>query len=199
MNEENNNSNGIPSGVDNDNVVPVDPAVDVSKVSPSQAQALSLAEIEALTGRKYPSREAALKSIGDTFRFVGTRKEDIAKEAIKEAVDTSKFISKEQYEQDMFYSKNPDYSKPEIKEVLTSMAKAQGKSVSEVAQSDAFKSIFEKVNGYEQTQKLKTVLGSNPRIAGQADKLQQLRDAVKSGNTDEADSIAARTILEMLG
>lgn len=154
------------------------------------ADQLSLEEINRQLGKNYKDKDAFLKSIQDTFSYVGAKKETIVKD-----IDTSQFISREQYEKDMFYSQNPELNKKEVRTVLDAMAKANGVSVKEVAESEDFKSLFGKVKGYEESQSIKTVLETNPRIAAQQDSFQRAGELIKAGNRDQAESLIARAVL----
>lgn len=157
------------------------------------ADSLSLTELNHALGKTFTSKEAAIKAVKDTFSYVGKRKEDVA----KEVVDTSKFISAERYETDMFYAGNPDYT--DLRQVIDSMAKAEGKRPHEIVNSDAFKNVFEKVKGFNEVQKTRTVLESNPRITSSRTKIQEARQALKEGDEQGANNAAVRAALESAG
>lgn len=154
---------------------------------------LSLSELNQFLGKSYKDKQTALKSLKDTFRYVGQPKET------SNNIDTSKFISKEQYETDMFYSQNTEYSKPEIRKVIDSIAKGQGVSARDVVASEDFKAIFGKVKGYEESQSAKSVLQSNPRLAASRDKLTQASEALKGGDANAAEKLAVSAVMEAYG
>lgn len=158
-------------------------------VSTVANEAISLKELKEILGKDFKDKATALKSVKDTFRYVGQK-------TIEPKIDESKFISKEQYEQDMFYSKNPHYDKPEIRTIVDSIAKTQGKHPREVVESDTFKAIFDKVRGYDESQNLKTVLATNPRLVASGDKLNQAAEAIKQGRKETAENLATKAVME---
>lgn len=182
--------------LDGENVVPSDIASSSVKetesaVSSDTVETLSLKEINEYLGKNYKDKASALKSIKDTASFVGQRKSDVEK-----AIDPERFISRDQYETDMFYSKNPEYEQAGIRTMIDSMAKAEGKRPSDVVQSESFKAIFGKVRGYDESQSVKSVLETNPRLTSSRDKFTQAQDAVKSGNKQLAEDLAVRAVME---
>ena len=165
----------------------------VSAVSQNTADTLTLAELNQALGKNYKDKESAIKSFKDTFSYVGKKVEDIAPR-----VDPSQFISREQYETDMFYSRNSEYNQPEVREVIDAMAKAKGVSPKDVIASDSFKAVFSKVKGYDESQSLKSVLETNPRLASTRDSFQQAHEAYKGGKKDAAESLITKAVLESL-
>lgn len=175
-----------------DNVAP--PASNSADSQPAQkaVEDLSLQELNQHLGKNYPTKEAALKSLKDTFSYVGKKTDDV----VKEAIDTSKFISRDQYETDMFYSQNPDFNKPELRKVIDSMAKADGVRPRDVVESEAFKQVYGAVKGYNDSQSLKSVLETNPKLANTKSKLGEASEAMKSGNRELASSKAAQAVMD---
>lgn len=166
-----------------------------SQVTDSQAQTdpnkMDLNELNSFLGKSYPSKEAALKSIKDTFSYVGKKKEDVAKE-----ISPDKFITKEQYENDMFYAKNQQYNNDNIREVIDAMAKSKGITIQEVVNSDSFKNIFTSVQGYNENQKLKSVLETNPRLNATKSAYTEAHKAAQAGKTDVAESLITKTVMD---
>lgn len=165
----------------------------VSAVSPNTADTLTLAELNQALGKNYKDKDSAIKSFKDTFSYVGKKFEDIAPK-----IDPNQFISREQYEKDMFYSQNPELNKSEIREVIDAMAKAKGLSPKDVVESDTFKAVFSKVKGYDESQSLKSVLETNPRLASTRDSFSQAKEAYKAGKKDEAESLITKAVLESM-
>lgn len=161
----------------------------VSAVSQNTADALSLTELNALLGKNYPTKEAAMKSVKDTFSFVGKK--------VEPKIDPSQFISREQYESDMFYSKNPELNSPEIKEIIDAMAKAQGVKPQDVVNKDSFKAVFSKVKGYDESQNVRSVLESNPRLSSSRDSLTQAREESAKGNSLKAEELAVKAVMDV--
>lgn len=164
----------------------------VSAVSPNTADALSLDELNSYLGKNFTNKESALKSLKDTFSYVGKKIES------KPEIDSSQFVSRDQYETDMFYSKNADYSTPEMRKIIDAMAKADGVKPQDVVNSDTFKAIYGKVKGYDESQSLKTVLETNPRLASTRDSFTEAAKHLQSGNKDAAEALVARAVLDSL-
>ena len=144
-------------------------------------------------GKDFKDDDTALKAVKDTFGYVGKKKEQIAEE-IKSNNTNEDFVSKDQYNEDMFYSKNEQYA--EFKDVLNALAKSDGKSLQEVADSDTFKGMYEKVNGFNKSQKVKNVLESNPRLGTATNKMDQARKAMADGDPKGAVANAASAVLD---
>lgn len=187
MEQDNNTYEAIPGeNVVLDELVSADGGEAVSSVA---SEAITLDEIKSVLGKDFKDKASALKSVKDTYRFVG-RKPEAPK------IDETKFISREQYEQDMFYSKNAQYDKPEIKNVIDSICKSQGKSPRDVVESETFKTIFDKVRGYEETQNSKSVLATNPRLVASKDKLAQAVEAKNQGRDSLAEDLVTKAVME---
>jgi len=131
---------------------------------------LTLDELKAFTGKNFPTKEAALKSITDTYKAVVQPKVP--------SVDPSQFVPKAEFEEAMFYSKHPEYESQ--KEIISALAAKNGKSISEVVESDTFKSVFSKVKAADEIEASKSVLHSNPRLGQVTDKMTQAQDALKA-------------------
>ena len=140
---------------------------------------MTLSEINATLGKNFPTKEAALKSFKDTFSYVGKKKEDIEREVTSRLQvnnETNKLAQEiEEMRKERFYDKNPQYSS------LRSVIEKAGGNPAEVVNQDWFKEISTKVSGYEETQKLKTVLESNPRLTSSRDSLTKARELSQSG------------------
>jgi len=152
---------------------------------------ITLAELEEKLGKKFPNKEKALKALKDTFSYVGKKVEPK-----KEKVDLSNFVSKEQYEEDLFFSQNKQYNSPEIRKVITSLSKVNNLRPHEVVETDDFKNIFEKVEGYEKIQSTKTVLETNPRLVSSVDKLSKAKESADKGHKDAAENLATQAVLD---
>jgi hypothetical protein len=164
-------------------------------------EALSLAEINASLGKQFPNKEAALKSIKDTISYVGKKKEDIEKEVLA-TVRTDDKISQLQKEieterKERFFDRNPQYADPSIRKLIDSL----GGNPSDVVNREEFKTIFEKVSGYDKSAKLKTVLESNPRMVSSRDNLTKARESLKTAGhvTHEVQGHALNAVKEAFG
>lgn len=167
-------------------------------VTPQAADALSLTELNSLLGRKFDSKESALKSIKDTYSFATTRVTDISKEAaaavsgeLKKLGDTVEAQNKE-----MFYLQHPEHA-PHRK-----LIDSLGKNPAEVVLTDVYKDTSTKLAAHDQTVKLKTVLESNPRLAAASDTLTKAADLKKAQNgfvTKSVEALVVQGVNEAFG
>lgn len=163
------------------------PAAEGTVSDESQPKALSLEEINTALGKNFKDLPTALKSVKDTYAYVGKRKEDIIKEV---GGNTSEIATElKTIKDNMFFDKNPEYAP--YRKAMERM----GSNPVEVANSEEFKTIFEKAKGFDDSQKLKSVLVSNPRLAQTKDALTKAREAT---TTDERDSLVAQAVLASL-
>lgn len=181
MNEDFNNPNPLSGGAD----------VPSSDGTGSESKVVGIKDVLAQTlGKEFPTDEAALKAVKDTFSYVGKRKEQIAAEMKQESnVDTSKFISREEFEELNFFKENPEVAP--FKAFVNAVKKETGKSYAEVLNSDEVKGVLEKVKAYNEFEKSKSVLSSNPRLGQVTDKMSKAREAAKS-----APSVAGQFVAE---
>jgi hypothetical protein len=161
--------------------------------SQSTADSLSLAELNLALGKDYKDKESALKSFKDTFAFVGKRKEDM-----KPEIDANAYISRDQYESDMFYSKNAEYDKPEIRRVIDAIAKSEGIKPADVVKSDTFTAMFNKVKGYDESESTRSVLETSPQLASSNDAFKKAGEALARGDKDTAENLVAKAVLETM-
>lgn len=148
---------------------------------------LSLKELNEFLGKDFKDTATALKAVKDTFSYVGKRKEDIVKEV---SSGTDNIASElKQLKENLFYKDNPDYAP------YRALINKMGSNPEEVAQSPEFKAIFEKAKGFDDSQKLKTVLSSSPRLAASRDNISKARE---SQSPDEAARLATLAVLESL-
>lgn len=164
-------------------------------VDPATDKTLSLDEINALLGKNFPNKEAALKSWQDTNSYVGRKTEDIKKEVLAEVQNSQKtdILAKELEEmrKERFYDKNPQYSDINTRTLIEKI----GGSPSDVVSSPEFKAVFDKVQGFDETQKLKTVLDSNPRLASSRDGLKQAAELKRGGaSNDQISSLVVNAV-----
>lgn len=113
------------------------------------------------------------------------------------AIDPSKFISKEDYDRDLFFSKNADYEP--YKEVMTNLQKATGKSLAEVAAMEPVKVLFEKAKAHDVSEKTKSVLMSNPRLGAVQDKITQAKTKLTAGDHSGAKADAVAAVIDAYG
>lgn len=172
-------------------------------------------------GRQFPTDEAALKSVKDTQAYVGKvgkvkplieqleakyGGEAKVLEMLKNMTESnpqetakqtdSNFVSKQQYETDNYFSQHPELQP--YREMLEALGAKNGKTMAEAAELPAFKGVFEKAKNYDDQQKSKSVLHTNPRIGQVTDKLSKAREAIKGGDYDTAKANAVGAVLDAM-
>lgn len=165
-------------------------APEVTVENESKPEDLTLVELNALLGKDFKDKTTALKSVKDTFSYVGKRKEDIAKELGSFSESTSKELK--EIKENLFYKDNPELTP--YRAAISKM----GSNPEEVVNTPEFKSIFDKAKGFDSDQKLKTVLSSNSRIGVAKDNLSKAREAGNNGNLEERDRLATQAVLDSL-
>ena len=187
-----NQENITPDALPADNADGKGAVADVNSPTEGGADSMSLQELNSVLGKNFTDKATALKAVKDTFNFVG-KKVDISEDDLK----AKGFVSKAEFEKELFYRDNPEHSKNQ--EILESLAKAKGISLREAAQSDSYKKLFEGATNYEKSQSLKSVLESNPRLASAMSRTANIRELKAQGRNDEARSEAAKAIVEAFG
>lgn len=147
---------------------------------------LSLEELQTALGKQFPTKEAALKSIKDTFSYVGKRKEDITKEVTKGSAEITEKVTK--LERDLWFKDHPEHQ--EYRGFIEKLG-----DPAQVVETPEYKSIFEKASGYDKTMSRKTVMESNPRLGQVVDKMNVAQEAVKSGNYNVAADAAVEAVI----
>lgn len=186
-------------------VPPVTPPASAPAAGPD---GMTLAELNALTGKSFPTKDAALKSIKDTFSYVGKKKEDVRAEVLAEisTTNSNEALSGQiaELRKEAFFDKNPQYADPEVRSLINKL----GANPAEVVNTPEFKAIFTKVAGYNDGVKLKTVLESNPRIATSRDNLSKAaelqQNVMKSGSysgagRDQVETLAVGAVKAAFG
>lgn len=147
---------------------------------------MTLEEINASLGRNYATKEEALKGIKSTFNYVGKKTE-------VPQIDTSQFVKRDELEAAEFFAENPEM-KP-YKAILGKF-REEGQSFEAVLQNETVKSLIDKAKAYDEVQKSKSVLESNPRLGQVTDKLKQSREALAAGDRNTATQKAVESVLE---
>lgn len=101
------------------------------------------------------------------------------------------YVSREQYERDLFYRDNPQYKGYES--VIDAMATAQQKPPQEIVEQDDFKSIFDKAQAADEEANKKSVVESNQNLGASSDRLSKAKENLNNsaqqaqqGNVAEA-------------
>lgn len=172
-------------------------------VPPSNAgvpvpEALTLPELNQLLGRDFKSKDSALKSIGDTFKFATTRVADVTKVAEAKVDENYKKLAEgfEAQSREMFFLQHPEHA-PNRK-----LIESLGSNPSDVVNSDVYKEVSGKLSEHDKTVKLKTVLESNPRLAASRDNMTKAADLKKSNNgfmSEEIENLVTKGVNEAFG
>jgi len=124
----------------------------------TQPEALTLAEINEITGMSYKSKEAALKSIKDMKSMAGK-----AADLSGKTVDIAQLQTQiEELKESEFFARNTQHEAN--RDLLKTLAKGAGVSIQEATELPAYRSLMEKVAG-QPVQNKRTIAGSNNRIA----------------------------------
>ena len=157
------------------------------------------------TGRDYPDDETALKSVTETYKYVGslgqkvkTLEEQIESQAPIEApasTETPELVQQvetltRELAETRFYNENPQYNNEVAKELITAMG---GNPV--VVESDAFQKAYSAIQATAEVEKSKSVLVSNPRLGQATDKISQARESLAEGNQEAAANAAVSAVL----
>lgn len=184
--------------------------------------------LSSVLGKEFDSDETALKAVKDTFSYVGgvgqykqtikqvqenlglsseaevlQHMQELAKQAPREqtpsntGVDPSEIAQiKRQLEEVTFYKENPQLEAH--KDILSEMRDMSGKSLSELAKSESFKGVLDKATAYDESQKKKSVLESNPRLGQVRDKVSQSRKAADDGDLATAKNLAVQAVIDAM-
>jgi len=171
--------------------VPAEPSTEGS--THVEGTTLTLDQLNTELGTRYQTVEAAVKGLKETKSYVG--KVGQAKDA--PVVDAGQYITKEQYEQDMFYAGKPDLAP--YKEIINARAKELGVRPADAIASDtALKTTLEKLRGYDETESAKSVLMTNQRLGQVTDHLAKAQEAVSKGDHRTAESAATKAVLDLM-
>lgn len=156
-------------------------------------------KINETLGRNYKDIDSALKGIKETYDYVGKPKVEGKTDETSSTVDGDERFTK--MEEDLFYLRNKEY------EPYKAVIRKMGGNPAEVVGSDEFQTLYEKAKGYDESQSVKSVLHSNPRLGVVKDKMTSAREklsaADKAGDSitqqrivDEASKDAVSAVLE---
>lgn len=162
-----------------------------------EGAALTLDQLNEKLGTKYTSIEDAVSGIKETKNYVGKAgKVEKENAKLKEALEgkSGDFITKEQYEQDMFYSKNSDLEP--YKDIINARAKELGiRPADAIEKDDSLKTTLEKLRGFDKTESAKSVLMSNQRLGQVTDDMAKAQEAVTKGDFRTAQDSAVKAVM----
>jgi hypothetical protein len=147
-----------------------------------EPEAITLAEIEKTLGKKFPNKEAALKSWKDTYSYVGTKTPKEATVQASDPVLAQLNAVQEQLKVTQFYNDNPEFNTYEAKELIAEL----GGNPETVVNTKAFQLAFKSIQSTNDEGSSKSVLHSNSRVAAvSSDYQQDFEKAQASGNWAE--------------
>lgn len=162
-------------------------------VSNSDLRGLSLDELNETLGKQFKDKETALKSLKDTFTYVGKKVEQVETE-----LKSKGFISKNDLETVLFYRDNPEYST--YKDVIDSFAGKHGITPAEAIKSEALSGLFAKAKQADQYNNTQSVIQTNPRLAESRSSLDKAREAIlRNGRSSDVESLVAKAVLDAYG
>ena len=156
---------------------------------------------EGIGGGTYKDLSAAIEgfkearsAIGRYGAEAGAAKKE-AQELAEKIADPNSFVSKEQYEKDMFLTKNPEYEP--YKDIISSRAKELDVPMHEVIEKDEpLKNTLEKLRKHDDTEEAKSVLMTNPRLGQATDKMKVAAEALKEGDHVSASQNAVAAVMD---
>lgn len=157
----------------------------------SNVDNLNLSELNTLLGKDFQTKEAALKSIKDTFNYVGKKPKDVEKD-----LKDKGYMTREEAENLFFLRDHPEHSNN--KDILEALAIKNNVTISEAAKLPAYTKLFEASAKYQEHQSNQSVMDSNPRIAEMKERIDSVREMQRSGDVEGARAEAARMVLESI-
>ena len=164
--------NTTPGSLTDANAVASGAAVDSGAVNGGGADVLTVQEIEAALGKTFKTKDAALKSIKDTYSYVGTKIEPV-----KTGTDETVLNEIKNLKESIFYSQNPQYTP--YKAVISKISENPADAIT----TAEFKTMFENLIAFEKTNKTKSVLDTNSRIGQVTDKMSEALQLAKKKST----------------
>lgn len=181
----------------------------VDPVTPPQ-NGLTLDELNTFLGKSFKDKDTALKSLKDTYSYVGNqttealarklgKPEDEVLSALKTVMDTKgapDVMTRAQFQEEQFFDKNAsltDY-RSQLAAIKNSDPATKAMTWQDFVKSPVAASLVEKVTGYDEIQRNKSVLESNPRLGAATDKIgkaaqatEEARKAAMSGDVTNAE------------
>lgn len=167
------------------------PEADLDK---GEASALSLEELNSTLGKNFKTKEDALKSLKDTNSFVGKKVDKIVDGTKDGEIDSDKYVSKTEFEDERFLRNNKEVAAHE--DLLRSMRQG-GQSLEEVSKTDVFKNASKAINAGNEAEDAKSVLQSNPKLGAAKDKMTQANESLEKGDIAAAKKNAVGAVLDL--
>lgn len=169
------------------------------KGSPNQSsddETLTLSELENELGREFPDKEAAMKSLKDTYGYVGDLGSKVAQyeeryggldsqgdsesssdDTSASSTEDSDVMTKTEYKREKWFDDNPQYK--EHREVIESLSETHDVEPQEVVEMEGVKSLFQ---GQSDQNDQESVAMSNNRVGQSSDTLDEANQAMQEAN-----------------
>lgn len=155
--------------------------------------------MKTVLNKDYPTDEAALKSLKDTFNYVGQAGQRI--KTLEDQINTPQVapeLQKQltelsaQVKQGQFYQEHPEFNTPKIKALISDM----GGDPAQVVEKESFKTAAAAIKASAEIDENRSVLHSNPRLGIAQDNLSKAQEALKSGDQTGAVALGMKAIME---
>jgi hypothetical protein len=161
--------------------------------------------MKSVLGKEFPDNEAAIKSLKDTYAYVGqmgqkvnTLEKDLEAAKQNEApADLAQQVQslQAQVKEANFYAANPQYNTAESKALIQKF----GGSPEDVVKDEVFQKAFTALKTTAEMEQSQSVLHSNPRLGTAQDTMTKAIEAQKAGNHEEAFANATSAVLDAYG
>jgi len=160
-------------------------------------------------GKQFPTNEAAIKSLKDTYAYVGQAGQKVKtleeqNSELQKLTQTSPDVQAQlsalqtQVQQQGFYAAHPEFNTPEAKALISKF----GGDPESVTQDEVFKTAFNAMKTTAEIEQSKSVLHSNPRLGQVQDKFTQAKEAIATatpGNDQAAFDTVTDAVAEAFG
>lgn len=187
---------------DGGNIAPADGGAAVSNTG----EVVEVKELlKQVLNKDYPTNEAAIQSLKDTFSYVGSmgQKVNTLENTIK-ALETQQVTPElaqtvatlqKQVADSQFFLSNPQYNTPEAKALITKF----GGSPADVVNDDVFKNAFTAIKKTSEMEQSQSVLHTNPKLGIAQDSMTKAVEAQKAGNDVVAAANAVDAVIGAYG
>jgi len=162
--------------------------------------------LKTVLNKDFPTNEAAIKSIQDTFKYVGEMGQKVKtleteNQQLQTQVQASPDLAAKvdaltaEVRDTKFYALHPEYNIPQVKALITDM----GGNPEEVIQKESFKTAFTALKTTAEMEQSKSVLHTNPRLGVVQDNISKAVEAQKAGNDGQAAANATLAVIEAFG
>lgn len=161
--------------------------------------------MKTILGKDFPTNELAIKSLSDTYSYVGTmgqkvktletQLEDAKSQAVSPELADKVARLETEVAQATFFAANPTYNTPEAKSLIN----AFGKNPEEVIKNEVFLKAFDAITKTAEMEQSQSVLHTNPRMGTVQDNMTKASEAQKAGDDAGAHTQATMAVLEAYG